>query len=256
MVNTMLSIVIFLLGLLVWSPTLAAFEPEGSDTTIVTKTESLIRWRLTTRLHSKGMFMYAGQLGSDNPTFDVNFTLEYKKWGLLIFKGLDLQDHETDYNFALLSVFRNLKLSDKITFTPYVGTFLEQPNHFADEGSDAVCILITTIKLGPLVTFEHMALFGSLVFQTENLDWANRFRLTYSAKHIDIVASIWHNNIVFDNSSYATSGLNVAYGRMKVAKHIFLSAGVTGMATLYTSDEEKNPSANRVMFTLAAQWFH
>jgi hypothetical protein len=61
---------------------------------------------------------------------------------------------------------------------------------------------------------------------------------------------------VFDNSSYVTGAMNVAYSRMKVAKEIFLSVGVTGMSTLYTSNEEENPSSNRVMFTLAAQWVH
>ena len=247
--------VIFLLALLACSTAHSAFA-EGGDTTIVKKEKAPLHWRLTTRVHSKGIFTYGGRLGTDNPTFDVNFTLEYKKWGLLIFKGLDLKDHETDYNFALIAAYRNFKLSDKITFTPYVGGFLEQPDHFADEGSDAVCILITAIKLRPHLTFEHMALFGSLVYQQQDLDWVNRFRLTYAGKHLDVVASIWHNNSLFDNSSYATSGLNIAYSRMKIMKQIFLSVGATGLVTLYTSDEEENPSANRVMFTFAAQWVH
>ncbi|MEO7988103.1 MAG: hypothetical protein ABI663_01100 [Chryseolinea sp.] len=254
--KTILCTVLFLLSLIACFPSFAALMSEGNDSTIEKKKEYPIHFRLTTRLHSKGMFMYGGQLGTDNPTFDVNFTLEYKKWGLLIFKGIDLQDHTSDYNFALLSVFRNFKISEKITFTPYIGTFLEQPNHFADEGSDAVCILITSFKLRPHFTFEHMALFGNLVFEPSEMDWVNRFRLSYTNKHLDIIASVWHNNNVFDHSSYVTSALNVAYSRMKVAKQIFLSVGVTGMTTLHTSDEEENPSKDRVMFTLAAQWVH
>jgi hypothetical protein len=245
-----------LLSLIACFPSFATSKSEGNDSTIVKKKESPLHFRLTTRLHSKGMFMYGGQLGTDNPTFDVNFTLEYKKWGLLIFKGIDLQDHTSDYNFALLSVFRNFKISEKITFTPYVGTFLEQPHHFADEGSDAVCILITSFKLRPHLTFEHMALFGNLVFEPSETDWVNRFRISYTNKHLDVITSVWHNNSVFDHSSYVTSALNVAYSRMKVAKQIFLSVGVTGMTTLHTSDEEENPSKDRVMFTLAAQWVH
>ncbi len=229
---------------------------EGNDTTIMQKKESRLHFRLTARVHSKGMFMYGGRLGTDNPTFDINFTLEYKKWGLFIFKGLDLQDHNSDYNFALLSVFRNFKISEKITFTPYVGTFLEQPKHFVDKGSDVVCILITSFKLRPHLTFEHMTLFGHLVFEPHERDWVNRFRLTYANKHLDVITSVWYNNQAFDHSSYVTTALNVAYSRMKVAKQIFLSVGATGLVVPYTSDEEENPIQNRIMFTLAAQWLH
>jgi len=232
------------------------FQPNESDTTIVKKKESPFHWRLTARVHSKGMFTYGGRIGSENPTFDVNFTFEYKKWGLLIYKGLDLQDHTTDYNFSLLTVFRNFKISKNITFTPYLGSILEQSEHFADEGSDAVCILITGIKLKPHVTFEHMAMLGNLVFQPSDMDWVNRFRLTYAGKHLDVVGSVWHNNHVFDHTSYVTGGLNVAYNRIKIAKEIFLGAGVTGMATLQTSNEEENPSESTVMFTVLAQWVH
>ncbi len=247
---------VFLFCLMACSPSFAALLSVGNDTTIVNKKESPFHFRLTTRLHSKGMFLYGGQLGTDNPAFDINFTLEYKKWGLLIFKGIDLKDHTSDFNFALLSVFRNFKLSEKITFTPYIGTFLEQPYHFADEGSDAVCILITSFKLRPHLTFEHMGLFGNLVFEPHETDWVNRFRLSYIGKHLDVIGTVWHNNQAFDQSSYVTGGLNIAYSRMKIAKEIFLSVGVTGMSTLYTSSEEENPSNNRLMFTLAAQWLH
>ena len=255
-VKAILCTVVFLFCLMAYSPSFAASLSDENDTTIVNKKESPWHFRLTTRVHSKGMFLYGGQLGTENPAFDVNFTLEYKKWGLLIFKGLDLKDHTSDFNFALLAAYRNFKITEKITFTPYIGTFLEQPNHFADDGSDAVCILITTFKLKPHLNFDYMALFGNLVFEPHETDWVNRFRLTYTGKHLDVITSVWHNNAAIDHSSYATSALNIAYSRMKIAKGLFLSVGATGMVTLYTSDEEENPANNTLMFTLAAQWVH
>lgn len=246
----------FLSALFILMAVTCSFAWTEKDSVQATKKIPAAHWRLTARLHSKGIFSYGGRLGSDNPTFDVNFTYERKKWGLLIFKGLDLYDHYTFYNFSLVSVFKNFKVSNRVTITPYVGSFLEQANGVADKGSDGVCIIITTVKLNPKMTVEHMGLFSNLVLEPGLRDWVNRFRFNYNGKHLDVVATYWHNNQVFDVSSYATAGLNVAYSRMKVSNHLFLSAGVTGLVALQTSDEKINPSRDAVMVTLAASWIH
>lgn len=246
----------FVLWLFIYPSANATWLTDESDSIKSKKKESSSRWRLTTRLHTKGIFTYGGQLGSDNPTFDVNFTYERKKWGLLIFKGIDLYDHYTFYNFSLVSVFKNFKISKKITFTPYVGSFLEQAIGFADQGSDLVSILITTVRLNPKVAVEHMSLFGNLVYEPSHRDWVNRFRFTYTGKHVDVVSTLWHNNQVFDHSGYWTTGLNVAYSRVKLAEHMYFSAGVTGLSTFNTTNESETPTKNTVMFTLGVQLVH
>ena len=242
-----------ILGLLTYSGVSAESFPDSDS--IKTKIKSS-HWRLTMRVHNKGIFSYGGRLASDNPAFDVNFTYERKKWGLLIFKGLDLKDHYTLYNFSLITLFKNFKLSPKVSFTPYIGTFLEQPTGLANHGSDIASILITSVKLNNRVSIEHMSLFGNLIVTPEERDWVNRFRLTCTGKHLDVVSSLWHNNQVFDHYSYWTAGLNVAYSRIKAADHLFLSAGITGLSTFYSSDEEETPTKNTLMITLAAQLVH
>jgi hypothetical protein len=227
-----------------------------ADSTKAEKKRVPAHWRLTARLHSQGIFSYGGRLGSENPTFDVNFTYDRKKWGLLVFKGLDLQDHNTFYNFALVALYKNFKLSNKITFTPYVGSFLEESNSIADHGSDVVAILVTSVKLNPHWTAEHMSLLPNLVIDPEEKDWVNRLRLTYTGKHLDVVTSAWWNNQVFDHSYYYTAAMNVAYSRVKVREHFFLSFGVTGLLMLHTSDAEANPNKNGLMFTLSGQVLH
>jgi hypothetical protein len=213
-------------------------------------------WRLTARLHNRGVFNFGGRVGSDNPTFDVNFTYERKKWGLLFFKGLDFVDHSTFYNFSLVALYKNFRISKSVTFTPYAGTFLEQANGVADKGSDAVIQLVTSVKISPRLSFEEMSMFGNLVFEPEERDWVNRFRLTYTGKHLDVVTSLWHNNQVFDSSSYWSTGVNVAYSRIPLADHLFLTTGVTGLLVLKTSDEVANPQHNTIMFTIGLQMLH
>lgn len=212
-----------------------------------------IQWRLTTRLHSQAIFNYGGRLASQNPSFDINFTIEKNNWGFFFFKGLDLYDHNTFYNFSLISIYRNFKLSNKITFTPYVGSFLEQEKGVADHGSDAVVILITTAKLHPKLIFEHMSLFGNLVLVPEERDWVNRFRLSYANHHWDVISTAWWNNHVFDHSDYWTSGLSIAYSRMKVREHLYFSVGLSGLWMMLTSDTNVNPYKNALLVTLTAQ---
>src|SRR5258708_6617939 len=98
-----------------------------------------------------------------------------------------------------------------------------------------------------------MSLFGNLIIEPTERDWVNRLRLTYSGKHLDVVSSVWHNNSVFDQSSYWSCGVNVAYARINLAEHLYLSVGVTGFAMLETSDETVNPKKNALMFTLGLQ---
>jgi hypothetical protein len=227
-----------------------------TDSTKTKKSQPSAHWRLIARLHSQGIFTYGGRLGSENPTFDVNFTYDRKKWGFLVFKGLDLQDHNTFYNFGFIAVYKNFKLSKKVTFTPQVSSFLEESNSIADKGSDLAAILITSIKLNPQWTVEHMSLATNLLIDPEERDWVNRLRLTYTGKHLDVVSSVWWNNQVFDHSYFYSTALNVAYSRVKVREHFFLSFGVTGLLMLHTSNAETNPNKNGLMVTLAAQVIH
>jgi hypothetical protein len=213
-----------------------------------------MHWRLTARLHSQAIFNYGGRLATENPSFDINFMIEKNNWGFLFFKGMDLYDHYTFYNFSLISVYRNFKLSNKITFTPYVGSFLEQEQGVADHGSDAVVILITSAKLHPQLSFEYMSLFGNLILVPEQRDWVNRFRLSYVHRHWDVVSTAWWNNNAFDKNNYWTSGLSVAYSGIKAREHLFFSVGMSGLYMLHTSDVESNPYQNALVITLSAQF--
>ncbi len=231
-----------------------AAQLDSVDSAKKTIMEPRSHWRLTARLHNQGIFNFGGRVGSNNPTGDVNFTYDRKKWGFLFFKGHDFYDHNTFYNFALLTVYKNFKLSEKVTITPSIGSFLEQANSIADRGSDIVSILTTTVRLNQNFSVEYMSLFGNLVIEPAERDWVNRVRLLYFGKHLDVITSFWHNNSVFDHSSYWSTGLNVAYSRIKVADHFYLSTGVTSLVMLQTSDETANPKKNVLMLTVGMQW--
>ncbi len=213
-------------------------------------------WRLTARLHSKGIFNFGGRIGSENPTGDINFTYDRKNWGFLFFKGQDFIDHSTFYNFSLATVYTNIRLSSRVTMTPSIGTLLEQANGVADKGSDAVFLLTTTYKINSRFSLEQMSLLGNLIIEPEARDWVNRLRLLYTYRHVDVITALWHNNSVFDHSSFWSTGLTVSYARVRIGEHAFLNTGISGLLVLQTSDETVNPKKNVVMVTVGLQVFN
>jgi hypothetical protein len=231
-----------------------SFAQTASDSLVKKSPAKKSVIKSTVRIHSKGMFNFGGRICTDNPAVDINFIYDRKQWGLLAFKAFDLVDHTSPNNFSLIVLYKNFKLGKRLTFTPNIGTILEQTHSFADHGSDAVIIAITAFKLSPHLTIDHTALFGNLLFEPDFQDWVNRIRLLYSQKHVDVTATLWHNNQVLDEAEYASCALTIAYSRIKLSNHLNASLSVTDLGMITSSDEESVPKGNKIMFTAAIQF--
>lgn len=210
--------------------------------------------KATVRLHTRGMFLYGGRISTDNPALDFNFTYNRPQWGFFIYKAIDLKDHTSLNNFLLAALYKNFKLSNKITFTPYIGTFLEQAHSFADWGSDVVAIAMTTFKVNTNFSIDYTILLPNLVVEPELLDWVNRTRILFASKHLEIIASYWHNNHVFDEQDHMSGALNINYSRVRLSDSFNLSVGATEFIVFQSSDEETIPTTNRFLITLAVQF--
>lgn len=227
---------------------------EKSDTTAQEKSaQSKTQIKVTTRLHTRGMFLYGGRISTENPAFDVNFTLNRPKWGFFFYKACDLKDHTSPNNFSLLAVFKNFKVSDRLTITPHVGTFLEQTHTVADFGSDILFIAVTAYKINPHFTVDYTVLLANLMVEPELLDWVNRGRLLFISKHVDVTASYWHNNHVFDEQDHMSGSLAANY-KLRLSDHFNLNVGATEFVILKTSDEEELPKTNRFLVSVALQF--
>jgi hypothetical protein len=207
--------------------------------------------KLTTRISSLGLFSYSGRIISDHPAMDFNFNYERKKWGFLFFKAVDLCDPLSDNNFAIGLIYKNFKLGNKLTITPYGGIVLEQTRKIAGQGSDATLIINATYKFSQRFSLDNTFLFSNLAWESYDFDWVNRLRMLYSVKHLDVALIGWHNNCAFDKTQYFSSGLNVTFARIPVADHAFINAGITGLVMWETSDEVLFPKKNGLVFTVA-----
>ena len=209
--------------------------------------------KVTTRLHTRGMFLYGGRISTENPAFDINFTLNRPKWGFFFYKACDLKDHTSTNNFSLLAFYKNFKVSEKLTITPHVGTFLEQTHTVADFGSDILFIAVNSYKINPHFTIDYTILLANIMVEPELMDWVNRCRLLFISKHVDVTASYWHNNHVFDEQDHMSGALAVNY-KIKLSDNFNMNVGATEFVILQTSDEEGLPKTNRFLVSVALQF--
>jgi hypothetical protein len=218
------------------------------DTTHSTK-KRLSNLKLTTRIHSLGLFNYSGRVSSDNPAVDFNVGYDRRTWGLMVFDVVDLYDQRSANNFALALLYKRIKLGNRVTITPNTGFAVEQ---WGKEKGDRQ-ILVTAIRLNKKLVVDNSMLFANVLLDRHNLDWVNRFRMIYTHdEHVDFTFSLWHNNHIFDASDYVSYGVNVSYGRIKISDITTLSTGVTALVMATSSDQEDFPKKNGMVFTIAA----
>ena len=222
------------------------------DTTRLTTVEKTSNARLNVRLHSAGLFAYSGRIVCNNPVADINFTYERKLWGYMFFKAEDLKDGRTDINFALTGFYTNIHVSKKLTITPFVAFRMEQTTKVADKGSDAIFIVTTAYRFHHDWILDNSSLLSNIMLEKKDIDWINRYRLLYSHKHIDAGLMVWNNTKVLNHDHYVSGGMNIAYSRIKLSDHLLVSAGMTGIVMMTTSDTSEFPKTNGLVFTLAA----
>jgi hypothetical protein len=235
------------------SPIVEASEYDS----LIDSTQAAIRkkrssLKVTTRVQSLGVFNYGGLIANENPVFDVNFTYDRKRWGCMIFKALDIYDAHSSYNFTLAVAYKNIHVSKRITFTPYGGFVLEQERKVADPGSDGVVFLITSCKVAEHVTLEHCARFSNTVINTKEFDWLNRFKALYTREHLDISASAWRNNRVFEKTTYTTLGMSIGYSRVKIAEHVKLNTTLSALMVASMPGEDQSDNRSGLIFTIGA----
>jgi len=242
--------------LLTSGPSLA-MKTDLVDSAKTVKKEPGSKSTLNVRLHTVGYFSFTGRIISTNPAFDFMYTYDRKQWGFTLFKAFDIYDHNTSNNFVLAMVRKSFKITNRLTFTPHIGTILEQSNSIADKGSDISSIIITSYKISNHLTIDHTAILGNLIIDQSERDWFNRFRILYSKNHWDITGLLWHNNKMFDhdNSEYFSMGLNVYYSRIKISDHLLLSAGASGLLMPCSNVPTEYPKREGIFFTIAA-YFH
>jgi hypothetical protein len=223
-----------------------------SDSTENLEMQKRSRLKLTARIHSLGVFGYGGMIANETPAFDLNVTYEGTHWGCFVFKAADLYDLHSHYNFTLALAYLKIQPVHNVTVLPYMGFAIDQTENVFGHDSDGMAILITTLKLSDKFSVEHCGRFSNTFIKTEWFDWLNRIRLLYNKDHVSVMIAGWHNNGVFDQSTYTSLGFSAGYIKIKVSEEIFLSTTLTGILMAANSDEAERSDQSGLSFTIAA----
>jgi hypothetical protein len=243
---------IFSIGFSAFAPTYICAGNVLADSTADSSHATVATTRFTVRLNSLGMFNYGGRIVSGNPSADFMYVREGRQLSIQAFKAFDLYDLHTDMNFAAAFLYKNLSVGKRLIVSPGAGFIVPQVHSIADRESDLAARLVLSYKVSAELTLEHTSLVTNLALKTDDLDWVNRFRITYSKKSIDASVSVWHNNKVFDNAAYLTTALSLTYARVRMTDHVLLNTGVTSVIMPYSNNKELNPRKNGIFITIAA----
>jgi hypothetical protein len=239
------------ISLLAFAPAYACLGNTRADSVANNIPAKTSTTRFTARLNSMGMFNYGGRIVSGNPSVDFMYVREARQLSIQAFKAFDLYNVHTDMNFAAAFLYRNLNVTKRLVVSPGAGLVVAQTHSIADKGSDLAARVVLSYKISSELTLEHTALVTNLALKTDDLDWVNRFRVTYSKKFIDASVTVWHNNKVFDNTAYLTTAINLTYARVRISDHMLLNTGVTSVIMPYSNNKELYPKKNGVFLTVA-----
>jgi hypothetical protein len=243
---------IYWIGISAFAPATVCGSNLAEDSVADSSRAKVATTRFTSRINSMGMFNYGGRIVSSNPSVDFMYVREGRHLSVQAFKAFDLYNVHTDMNFTAVFLYKNFGAGKRLVVAPCVGFVAPQLHSIADKGSDLAARVVSSYKLSPELTLEHTAIVTNLVLKTDDLDWVNRFRLTYSKKSFDATVTVWHNNKVFDTAAYFTTSLSLAYARVRVSDHVLLNTSITSVIMPYSDNRELNPKKNGLIMTVAA----
>jgi hypothetical protein len=220
----------------------------GKDSTILQT--KVLKYRIIPRISTKGFFAYTGLITTNNIVADIQVRIEKNNVGVLLLKAQDLTTNESNGNYGAAFIFRKMAVSRKLNVTPYLGFFAVERNSIADSGSDVAVIIENSLLLAPGLVFDNAMIFGGLAI-TGHYNWTNRFRLMYSTKHITSNAFICHNNMVFDETGYLSTGASVGLVNLKVADKVSVGLSATFVGLLYSNSTERFPIGQDFFFTFS-----
>ena len=227
------------------TPVSAQSLPPDTLTSKVEQKEQVASWSLTSAFHSASLYFFSGSVDQSNPSFDALFIYDRKTWGAFFYKSLDLLDHTTGVNYAMLGVHKIFLVGTKWSFVPTLGGELNQNYTPADKGSDFIFDLAISYKISVHLTISNDALFQNLII-TKDYNWTNRLKLSYQQQDFNVSALLWQRSRAFNNAGYLSTGLDISYNIIKFSHTSNIFVGASNIYMLQ-SDASR---ANGFMFNL------
>jgi len=198
-----------------------------------------VTWGLTALLHSESLYFFTGGVDQYDPSTDLIFVFDKGGWGGLIYKSLDLINHNTGINYAMIVLHKHFYLGNNLLVTPNIGVNLNQNYSVADKGSDLMGDLAIAYKFG-----EHFVISNDAIFQniciTKDYNWTNRVKLLFKGADFDASALVWDRNRLFNNPGYLSAGADINYTGVKITSKTNLHLEASYIYTLQSDTHRVN----------------
>lgn len=193
------SLVIFIHGL----SARASYNKSSADTL---SAKGKTSWNLTSLFHSESLYFFTGGVDQSHPSFDMLFVYEKNGWGGIVYKSLDMIDHTTGINYAMVVFHKHFNIGNNLLITPNLGINLNQNYSVADKGSDFISDLAVAYKLGDHFTISNDAIFQNIGI-THDYNWTNRLKLLFKGTNFYAAALLWDRNRCLTMSATCQQGL-------------------------------------------------
>jgi len=201
--------------------------------------KSKASWSLSSLLHSESLYFFTGGVDQYHPSFDMLFVYDKNGWGGIVYKSLDLVDHTTGINYAMIVFHKHFSIGNNLLITPNVGLNLNQNYSIADKGSDLISDLAVALKLGNQFTLSNDAIFQNIGI-THDYNWTNRIKLLFKGTNFYAAALLWDRNRVFNNPGYLSTGFDFNYSGIRLSSKSNLDIGASYIAMLQSDTPRKS----------------
>jgi len=219
------------------NPIAGAADRTFSDTLSVRKHSG--KFTLINMFNTGSMFYFTGVVSDDKPSFDTKLVYDNKGWGGLIFKSFELMEHNPGINYALIVLNKRFQIGKRLLISPQIGVQLNQIGNIAGAGSDYLTNLTIAYKFTRYFTISNDAVMQNLVL-TNKANWTNRVKLSYQQASINVSASLWDRNRVFDNPGYLSGGFYAGYSGIKLSPTMNLILAASSISVFRADTPRKS----------------
>jgi hypothetical protein len=221
-------------------------------TSIATPEDSVRQKRqftVTPRFNTLNMAPVSGTIVNRNVNADVTLTFGLKNLLLTAQNGVDLQDVHSEMNYFLANARYKVRLSKKISMSPFLAFYSEHAHKLLDTGADANGGMLLTFNDKRLM-IEAFALIVRLTHERKAKEAINRLEVKWKFRSFALSGFVYHNARYFDEDERLSLGFRLILPELAISKNISLRTDVTGSFKVY--DYPKSSGLNGVFLSLAA----
>jgi hypothetical protein len=205
------------------------------------------QFTITPRFNTLNMAPVSGTIANRNVNADVTLTYGVKNLLMTIQNGADLEDVHSEMNYFLANARYKVRLSKKMSMSPFLAFYSEHAHKLFDTGADANGGMLLTFNDKRLM-IEAFALIVRLTHERKAKEAINRLEVKWKFRSFAVSGFVYHNARYFDEDERVCLGFRLILPEFVISESLSLRTDVTGSFKIY--DHPKSSALNGVFLSL------